>query len=86
MSSSLLVGFHLFLAMASHLLMGLDMARDAQRLQVVATNIVGQILHLLLSLGRLDGCLVVHIDSSTHEAFTLAPLAQRVLLKVRSSE
>ena len=62
-SSSRLVLLHLLLGVASHLLMRLDVARNTQRLQVVATHVVCKVFHLLLSLGRLDGRFVMNIHS-----------------------
>ena len=83
-SSSLLVGFHLLLAMAVHLLMRLDVAGNAQRFQV--SLVVCQPLHLLLSLGCFDWHLVVYVYGRAHEPFALAPLAQRMCLQVCTTD
>lgn len=81
-SSSLLIGFHLLLAMAVHLLMRLDVARNTQRFEV--HWVVCQPLHILLGLGRLDGRFVVNIHSrcdvtigqhTSRNALASAPLA-----------
>ena len=57
----LLVGLHLLAGVAPHLLVGLDVAGDAQQLDVV--DVVGQPLHLLFGLGRLDRHLVMTVNA-----------------------
>ena len=58
---SRLVFLHLLFCMAVHLLVGLDVARDAQQFDVA--DIVCQPLHRLLSLGRLYWYLMVAVNS-----------------------
>ena len=83
-SCSRLVLLHLLAGVALGLLVRLDVARNTQRFEV--RWVVCQPLHLLLGLGRFDRCLVVHVNGSGHESFALAPLTQRMLLKVRTSQ
>ena len=83
-SSSRLVGFHLLLAMAVHFLMGLDVTRNAKCFEV--RWVVCQPLHLLFSLGRLDRCLVMHVNGSGHEPLALAPLTQWMRLQVCTTD
>ena len=60
--------------MRVHLLVGLDVAGDAQQLDVA--DIVGQPLHLLLSLCRLYGLDVVAVHAGTDESLAAASLAK----------
>ena len=50
----------------------------AQRLKIAW--IEAQLLHLLQCARRFDRCLMVHVDRTAHESFSLAFFAQRVLL------
>jgi hypothetical protein len=72
-------------------LVRLDVARDAQGFEVVATKIVCQPLHLLLSLGRLHRLLVMHVNRTcdvtvwqytSRYALTSTPFAQWMFAKV----
>ena len=62
----------------THCLVHLDMARDAQALDVVWVE--AQPLHLLDAHGRADRSDMVAVDSGSHISLTLTLLAERVCL------
>ena len=73
-----------FLRVCPRLLMHTDVARDTQRLEVVP--VIRQPLHLCLSLATLDRYAMVTIYGTSHVAFGLAPLTQRMLSQIAQAQ